>query len=84
MTDIPEPSHPEPPTFGPIRRAPRYGPFIATGGLLAGLVGVVLGLVGQGSDEFSRLTLVGFFGVGCGLLGGLFAALLAVILERRR
>ena len=65
-------------------RTPNYLRFIVTGAVLGFVVGVVIALVGDTAPDYSLGSQVSFFGVLCGGLGALGAALVAVFAERRR
>ncbi len=70
-----------------LRRAPRYRAFVVSGVVAGILLGVVLAFVVEpptGPEEFSRGTIVRYFAVILGLLGGVVGAGLAVLVERRR
>ena len=86
-----EPSQtPEPPTPDPqgrrlpVRRAPRYGAFLLTGGIVGVVVAVVAGLAGPGDPGQSRGPLIGYLAVLLGLLGALLGGVVALLLDRRR
>ena len=69
-----------------LRRAPRYGPFIATGIVVGVVLGVVVALVGGsgGADGLSTGSLVRYFAAILGLLGAVAGAAAALLVERRR
>lgn len=97
MTEPPTEQPTEPPTeqpdqrdprYGRLRRAPRYGSFVATGALLGIAIGVVLAAIeamrSSGSGEFSVNTVLGYVAATLGLLGALLGGCLAVLLDRRK
>lgn len=73
----------------PSVRRPRFLPFIVTGAFLGFVVGLYL--AGR-PDEAATRTLgtydpsaaIGYLGIGCAALGALLAAVVALLLERRR
>ena len=65
-----------------VRRAPRYGVFLATGALLGLVVALVSGLTGPGDPGVGRLKLVGYLAIGLVLLGAMVGGLVAVSIER--
>lgn len=65
-----------------VRRAPRYGVFLATGALLGLVIALVSGLSGPGDPGVGRGKLVGYLAIGFVLLGALLGGLLAVSIER--
>ncbi len=89
--DRPEPASTTP-DGGPrqlrVRRAPRYPVFLLTGGVVGVLVGLVAGLSGPLSPSPApgpgRAALVGYLGLGLGLLGALAGGVVAVVLDRGR
>ncbi len=67
-----------------VRRSPRYGGFLVTGGVLGVLVAIVSGLSGSADPAIGRGPLVGYLSIGLGLLGALLGGLVAVLLDRVR
>ena len=66
------------------RRAPRFGRFILTG-VLAGLAVAALLTRFAGADgRYSAGLVMLYLGLVCGLVGGLLAAAVAVVLDRPR
>jgi hypothetical protein len=82
----PGPERPEGAVEVRLRRAPRYGPFIATGVVVGVLLGVVVALVGGSAraDGLSAGSLVRYFAAIFGLLGAVAGAAAALLVERRR
>ena len=66
-----------------VRRAPRIGPFIATGALLGGFVAWVIVLLSSGTTGEPRTAVVLVVTAGGAILGGLVGAALATIADRR-
>jgi hypothetical protein len=67
----------------PVRRAPRIGPFLISGGLLGFVVGLLLSVFGPETATYSLGRAVGFLGLGCAAIGVLLAGLVYVLLDRR-
>lgn len=65
-----------------LRRAPRYEVFVGVGVAAGVLVALVIGLSGPDDAEFGRAKLIGYLGIGLGLLGALVGGLVAVGIER--
>ena len=68
----------------PVRRHPRYGAFLLTGGVVGLVVAVVAGLAGSPDPGQSRGPLIGYLAVLLGLLGALLGGVVALVLDRRR
>jgi len=66
------------------RRAPRYRAFGITGGLIGLVIGLVLAFAGEPPQDYSRQSLIGYFGVSLMLVGALLGLGVAVLSERRR
>jgi len=65
-----------------IHSAPKFWPFILTFAVLGALVGLVIGLLGEPSQEYTRASASGFFAMfGAGLGVGI-GALVFVIIDR--
>ncbi len=64
-----------------VRRAPRYGVFLATGALIGLVTALVSGLTGPGDPGVGRGKLVGYLAIGFVLLGALLGGLVAVSIE---
>jgi hypothetical protein len=82
----PEPERVPPPTPVTLRRAPRFGPFIASGaglGALAALA-VSLYLPDPQNLEIGVRSVAGYLMAIGGLLGGVIGGALAVLADRRR
>ncbi|GAB3242579.1 hypothetical protein GCM10027456_10500 [Kineosporia babensis] len=67
-----------------LRRAPRYRAFGFTGVLLGVIVGAVLALSFEVTDNYSERTILGYFVAIFGLLGALAGCGVAVLLDRRK
>lgn len=67
-----------------IRRAPRYRAFVLTGAVAGVLVALVLTRVFPETGQFSARAVLGYLGVGLGLIGAVLGGLLAVFVERPR
>lgn len=84
----PEPTGETPPEptvrYGRARRAPRYGSFVVTGALVGVVLGLVLSLARPATGQFSQNSVIGYVAATLGLLGALFGAGVAVLLDRRR
>jgi len=86
---VSQPSDPQPtePAERPVRRlrvrrAPRYGVFLATGALVGLVVALITGSVGPVDPQTGRAKLIGYLAMGLMLLGGLAGGVVAVALER--
>lgn len=82
MPDDTDPRPERPPQLRRVRRAPKFPAFIASGGLIGLIVGVLLGLRG-GTGDYSVTATVALFALiflGIGILAG---AAVAVVLDRR-
>jgi hypothetical protein len=66
------------------RRAPRFGPFVASGVVLGVIVGLVVASFGTVPKGYSLSTVLGFFGTVFALVGGLLGGAAAVLVDRRR
>ncbi|UXN33166.1 hypothetical protein [Glutamicibacter sp. M10] len=65
-----------------IHSAPKFWPFILTFVVLGALIGLVTGLLGEPSQEYTRASASGFFAMfGAGLGAGI-GALVYVIIDR--
>ncbi len=69
---------------GMARRSPRYSSFLATGAGAGLLAAVVLTLLGDGGEQFTRGQQLLYLGLVLMLAGGLVGGALAVLLEGRR
>lgn len=67
-----------------VRRAPRYGVFLGTGGGLGILAAAIGGLSGPGDPSVGRGPLIGYLALMLGLLGALIGGAAAVLVERIR
>ena len=65
-----------------VRRAPRYGVFLATGALIGLVTALVSGLTGPGDPGVGRAKLVGYLAIAFVLLGATLGGLVAVSIER--
>lgn len=65
-----------------LRRAPRYGAFGATGIVIGILVGAVLALSFQATEDYSARTILGYFVAIFGLFGVLLGCGAAVLFDR--
>ncbi|MFD1214206.1 hypothetical protein ACFQ36_19440 [Arthrobacter sp. GCM10027362] len=65
-----------------VRRAPKFGPFLAAGTVLGVLAAVVVALTGPESAEFTRGSIFGFFAVVFGVAGLLLGGIVALVLDR--
>jgi hypothetical protein len=88
--ESPEPptdEQPSGPRIGRVRRAPRYGSFVATGvivGVVLGVAAVVIvAAVRPTSDQFSENSVIGYVAAILGLIGAVIGAALAVLFDRR-
>lgn len=63
----------------PVRRAPRYGVFTATGAVVGMLVALVLTLLSGPGDEYSSGSVLGYLAVALGAFGALLGALVGVL-----
>jgi hypothetical protein len=75
---------PNTPVYGRVRRAPRYGSFVATGAILGVVLGIVLSFSRPSTGDFSQNSVVGYVAAILGLIGALIGGALAVLMERRR
>lgn len=66
----------------PVRRAPRYGAFLLSGGTVGVLLALISGLLGTGDGSISRTKLIGYLVITLGLLGTLLGGAVAVVIER--
>ncbi|WP_417364963.1 hypothetical protein [Glutamicibacter arilaitensis] len=65
-----------------IHSAPKFWPFILTFAVIGALTGLVIGLLGEPSQDYTRSTASGFFAIfGAGLGVGI-GALVYVIVDR--
>lgn len=83
-------------TYGRVRRAPRYGPFMWTGGLIGVAVALVLTVLSRSmsSDEgettgglaanYSALQVFFYLGLFLAAVGVAVGVVVALVLERRR
>ena len=78
-------------SVSPSRRAPRFLPFILTGGVLGFLVGASISAFGWFEDpdptiasNYDPSAGIGYLGVLGAVLGGLLAAVVAVLIDQRR
>jgi hypothetical protein len=67
-----------------VRRTPRFTAFLATGGVVGLLVGVVAGVVGHPDTRYDTAAALGFLGLICASLGVLVGGVVAVLLDKRR
>lgn len=67
-----------------LRRAPRFGPFLLTGAVIGIIAGVLVDLLGPAAPGIDSTSALAFFAVIGGLVGTLLAAIVAVLLDRRR
>jgi hypothetical protein len=63
-------------------RAPRFGPFIATGAIVGFVAGSAVAYFGPEAPQYSASTGVGFVGLLGASLGALIGALVALALDR--
>src|SRR5680860_57057 len=68
---------------GWARRAPRYGPFVASGALVGFVVAAVLAVVLPPVADHGTGAVLGYLGLVLALVGGLVGAAVAVVLDRR-
>jgi len=68
---------------GKVRRTPNFRAFLATGGLLGLLAGVLLGVSGPVDARYDASAALGFLGLAFGALGVLAGGIVAVMLDRR-
>ncbi|HZI97197.1 MAG TPA: hypothetical protein VFD41_06685 [Actinomycetales bacterium] len=68
---------------GRARRAPRYGPFVASGALVGFVVAAVLAVVLPPVADHGTGAVLGYLGLVLALVGGLVGAAVAVVLDRR-
>ena len=66
-----------------VRRTPRFAAFLATGGGVGLLVGVLVGFLGPTSTKYDSSAALGFLGLICALLGVLVGGVIAVLLDKR-
>jgi ethanolamine transporter EutH len=67
-----------------VRRTPRFTAFLATGGVVGLLIGVIAGVVGHTDSRYDTAAALGFLGLVCASLGVLAGGLVAVLLDKRR
>lgn len=72
----------------PVRRRPRFLPFILTGAVVGFVVGAFLAsrpdeVANRTIGTYSPSSAIGYLGFGCAAIGALLAAVLAIVLERR-
>jgi hypothetical protein len=84
------------PTFLRVRRAPRYGPFVATGAVLGLVLAVVVTVVagrsgtptsqtvGGLAPTYSTAQVLGYLALFLVAAGGALGAVAALLVERRR
>ncbi len=65
-----------------VRRAPKFGVFLALGVMLAFIVAMIFALTGPESAEHSRFAILGFFTAILAVPGVAVGALAALILDR--
>jgi ABC-type cobalamin transport system permease subunit len=65
-----------------VRRAPRYGRFIAIGAALGIVIALILTFAFPENDEFDRGQVFGFLLLGLGTIGVAFGAAVALIFDR--
>ncbi|MFJ2619556.1 hypothetical protein [Glutamicibacter sp. NPDC087344] len=65
-----------------VHASPKFWPFVLTFLVVGALVGLVIGLMGEPSEEYSRASASGFFAMFCGGLGVGIGAVVYVILDR--
>lgn len=76
------PSSPEQPIEVRVHTAPKFWPFILTFGIIGALVGLVIGLLGEPSQDYTRASAAGFFAMFCAGLALGVGAVVFVILDR--
>lgn len=65
-------------------RAPDFGAFLLTGGVLGAVVGVLVGVAGRIDARYDTFVALGFLGLVFGGLGVLVGGVVAVLLDRQR
>ena len=65
-----------------VRRAPRYGRFIAVGAALGIIIALILTFAFPENDDFDRGQVFGFLLLGLGALGVAFGAVAALVFDR--
>jgi len=66
-----------------VRRGPRFGAFLLTGGVLGLLFGMVVSVVGPVDARYGAVAVLGFLGLIGACLGALAGGVVAVLLDRR-
>ena len=65
-----------------LRRAPRVSVFLSTGAVIGLIAGLVIGVLGSGSVEFTTAQVIGYMAVIFGLLGMALGAVAYVLADR--
>jgi len=65
-----------------VRRTPRFAAFLATGGGVGLLVGILVGILGPTSTTYDSSAALGFVGLICALLGVLVGGVIAVLFDK--
>ena len=76
------PSSADQPIEVQVHASPKFWPFVLTFLVIGALVGLIVGLVGEPSEEYSRASASGFFAMFCGGLGVGIGAVVYVIVDR--
>jgi hypothetical protein len=66
-----------------VRRKPKFGAFLFTGGLAGLLAGFLLSAFGPADTRYDATATLGFLGLICAAAGILVGGVLAVLLDRR-
>lgn len=65
-----------------LRRAPKVSVFLSTGAVIGLLAGIIIGMLGSGSVEFTTAQVIGYMAVIFALLGMALGAVAYVIADR--
>ncbi len=76
------PSSSDQPIEVQVHTSPKFWPFILTFLVVGALVGLIVGMLGEPSEEYTRASASGFFAMFCGGLGAGIGALVYVIIDR--
>lgn len=68
---------------GEVRQQPKYSAFLATGGLVGLLTGVLLGVFGNSDPRYEATAALGYLGLICTGLGMLLGGFIAAVIDKR-